>query len=38
VRNKHVIFAVVATYLLISFVPSLSLTSLMGRGKKSGGS
>jgi hypothetical protein len=35
VRNKHVIFAVIATWLVISFVPSLSLTSLMGRGKKS---
>jgi hypothetical protein len=32
-RNKHVIIAVLATWLLISFVPSLSLTSLMGKRK-----
>ena len=27
-RNKHVIFAIIATYLLISFVPSLALPAL----------
>ena len=36
-RNKHVLAAVLLTYLLISFVPSLSLTSLLGKGKKKGG-
>ena len=33
-RNKHVLAAVLITYLLISFVPSLSLTSLLGKRKK----
>jgi hypothetical protein len=32
-RNKHVLVAVLLTYLLISFIPSLSLTSLMGKRK-----
>ena len=36
-RNKHVLVAVLLTYLLISFVPSLSLMSLLGKGKKKGG-
>ncbi len=36
-RNKHVLAAVLLTYLLISFVPSLSLMSLLGKGKKKGG-
>ena len=34
-KNKHVIWAVVITYLVISFVPSLGLMSIMGKGKKS---
>ena len=32
-RNKHVIVAVLLTYLVISFVPSLGLMSLMGKKK-----
>lgn len=32
-KHKHVLFAVLATYLLISFVPQLSLMSLIGKGK-----
>lgn len=35
-RNKHVIFAVLITYLVISFVPSLSLMNLLGKGKRKG--
>jgi hypothetical protein len=38
--DKRTLFWVLAIYLLISFVPSLSLTSLMGKaggGKKGGG-
>jgi hypothetical protein len=39
--DKRTLFWVLAVYLLISFVPSLSLTSLMGKagggGKKNGG-
>lgn len=34
-RNKHVIFAVIATYLLVSFVPSLALPNILGKGKRS---
>lgn len=33
-RNKHVVVAVVVTYLVLSFVPSLGLMSLLGKGKK----
>jgi hypothetical protein len=33
-RNKHVIFAVIATYLVLSFVPSLLITNFIGKGKK----
>ena len=32
-RNKHVIFAVVLTYLVLSFVPSLLLTNFIGKKK-----
>jgi hypothetical protein len=32
-NGKHVFFAVLATYLVMSFVPSLGLRSLMGKGK-----
>jgi multisubunit Na+/H+ antiporter MnhF subunit len=35
-RNKHVIVAVVLTYLVLSFVPSLLLTNFIGRGKQKG--
>lgn len=35
-KHKHVITAVIVTYLLLSFVPSLGLTSLFG-GLKGGG-
>jgi hypothetical protein len=34
VKNKHVLAAVIVTYLLISFVPQLSLMNLIGKGKK----
>ena len=33
-RNKHVLAAVLLTYLLISFVPSLSLANVLGKRKK----
>ena len=33
-RNKHVIVAVVLTYVVLSFVPSLLLTNFIGKGKK----
>ena len=33
-RNKHVIAAVLVTYLVISFVPSLGLMNILGKGKK----
>lgn len=32
-KNKHVIVAVLVTYLLLSFVPQLSLMNLIGKGK-----
>jgi hypothetical protein len=32
-RNKHVIVAVVLTYLLVSFVPSLALPNILGKRK-----
>lgn len=32
-KNKHVLAAVIVTYLLISFVPQLSLMNLIGKGK-----
>ena len=33
-RNKHVIAAVLVTYLVISFVPSLGLMNILGKGTK----
>lgn len=36
-KNKHVIAAVVITYLVISFVPQLGLLSLIGGLKGKGG-
>ena len=33
-RTKHVIAAVLVTYLVISFVPSLGLMNILGKGKK----
>ena len=33
-RNKHVLFAVLLTYLVVSFVPSIALPNIMGMGKK----
>ena len=33
-RNKHVLFAVLLTYLVVSFVPSIALPNIMGQGKK----
>lgn len=32
-KNKHVLAAILITYLVISFVPSLGLMSLMGKRK-----
>jgi hypothetical protein len=32
-KNKHVIVAVVLTYLVLSFVPSLLLTNFIGKKK-----
>jgi hypothetical protein len=31
VKHKHVIAAVIVTWLIVSFVPSLSAASLLGR-------
>jgi len=36
VKNKHVIIAVLLTYLLVSFVPQISLMNLIGKGKGKG--
>lgn len=33
-RNKHVVVAVIVTYLIMSFVPSLGLMNILGKGKK----
>jgi hypothetical protein len=33
-RSKHVFIAVLLTYLVISFVPSLGLMNFIGKGKK----
>ena len=35
-KNKHVLVAVVVTYLVLSFVPGLLLTNFIGKGKKKG--
>jgi hypothetical protein len=35
-KNKHVFWAVLLTYLVMSFVPSLGLMSLLGKGKGGG--
>ena len=32
-RNKHVLLAVVLTYLLVSFVPSIALPNILGKKK-----
>lgn len=32
-KHKHILVAVLLTYLLVSFVPQLSLMSLIGKGK-----
>ena len=32
-RNKHVIVAVILTYLLVSFVPSIALPNVLGKKK-----
>jgi hypothetical protein len=34
--NKKVFAAVLITYLVVSFVPSLGLMSLVGKGRKGG--
>jgi hypothetical protein len=31
---KTIIFAVLITWVVVSFVPAIQLTSLMGKGKK----
>jgi len=36
-RNKHVIVAVLLTYLLVSFMPSIALPNILGKGKKGPG-
>jgi len=36
-RNKHVLVAVLLTYVVLSFVPSLLLTNFLGKGKKGKG-
>lgn len=36
-KNKHVLWAVLITYLVLSFVPSLLLTNFIGKGKKGNG-
>ena len=33
-RNKHVLFAVLLTYLVVSFVPSIALPNIMGKGQE----
>jgi hypothetical protein len=35
-KNKHIFWAVLITYLIMSFVPSLGLTSILGKGKSMG--
>ncbi len=35
-RNKHVLMAVLLTYLVMSFVPGLGLMNLIGKGKSKG--
>ena len=35
-KNKHVLFAVLVTYLVMSFVPSLGLMNIVGKGKSKG--
>ena len=35
-RNKHVLFAVLLTYLAVSFMPSIALPNILGKGKKGG--
>lgn len=34
-KNKHVLVAVLLTWVIVSFVPAIQLTSLLGKGKKS---
>lgn len=36
-RNKHVIVAVLLTYLVVSFVPQLGLKSLIGKARGQSG-
>ena len=35
-RNKHVLFAVLITYLILSFVPQLGLMTFLGKAKGGG--
>jgi uncharacterized membrane protein len=34
VKNKHVIAAILLTWIVVSFVPAIQLTSILGKGKK----
>jgi hypothetical protein len=34
VSMKHILFVAVLVWLLVSFVPALSLTALLGKGRK----
>jgi hypothetical protein len=33
-KNKHVLVAVLLTYVIVSLVPAIQLGSLLGKGKK----
>lgn len=35
--RKQLIVAVLLTWLVVSFVPAIQLTSIMGKGKRKGG-
>jgi hypothetical protein len=37
-KHKKVLFAVVATYLVMSFVPQIGVMNLVGKGGKGAGS
>ena len=33
-KNKHVIAAILLTWIVVSFVPAIQLSTLLGKGKK----
>lgn len=35
-KNKHVIVAIVLTWIIVSFVPAIQLTTILGKGKGKG--